>query len=157
GAYGYHGLGDLAVFLFFGLIGVLGIQFLLGFPINHLAWSPAIFVGACSSAVLNANNLRDVENDQQKGKNTLVVLMGYKVGRWYQTILIFSGLVSGFICLGPFNHWITYVAMVPLLVLGVIIIQTLREEEPRSMDRFLKRIALSTFVFTLLLFIQHLI
>lgn len=155
-AYGYFGLGDVSVFLFFGLIGVLGIQFLLGLSIPDLDWTPAIFVGACSAAVLNANNLRDMENDEQKGKRTLIVLMGFTIGRWYQALLLIIGIASGLVCLMPLDNGISIVALMPLLVLSGVIVQTLREGEPRRMDRFLKRIALSTFAFTLLLFIRHL-
>ena len=154
-AYGYVGLGDLAVFLFFGVIGVLGVQFLLGMPWHDLDWSTALCVGASSAAVLNANNLRDVENDTEKGKRTMVVMMGFKAGKWYQVTLLAVSIAAG--CYSIWNCALTWAwtALLPLCIQLVVMLQTMREDVPKLMDRFLKRIALSVFAFSLIHFIQH--
>ena len=77
-AYGYHGFGDLMVFLFFGLVSTLGVFSLYGEGFQWLVLLPAITVGLWSTAVLNLNNLRDHENDKLSKKNTLVVSMGFE-------------------------------------------------------------------------------
>jgi 1,4-dihydroxy-2-naphthoate polyprenyltransferase len=79
--YGYRGFGDLAVFLFFGLLGVMGSAYLFraGWSADDLL--PALWIGFQSMAVLNLNNLRDHENDRQSGKHTLIVRIGYGAGR----------------------------------------------------------------------------
>ena len=72
-AYGYRGLGDVFVFVFFGLVSVVGSQFLYTQQIDKAVWLPAIAIGLLSVAVLNLNNMRDYENDRRSGKHTLVV------------------------------------------------------------------------------------
>jgi len=72
-AYGYNGLGDIFVFVFFGLVGVLGCLFLYIKEIPLLSILPAISVGFLSVGVLNLNNLRDHESDKESGKNTITV------------------------------------------------------------------------------------
>ena len=76
--YGYQGLGDVFVFVFFGLVAVLGTEFLYVKEINIISILPAITIGLLSVAVLNLNNLRDVNSDKAHGKNTLIVKMGFK-------------------------------------------------------------------------------
>src|SRR5690606_9334834 len=73
--YGYQGLGDIAVFLFFGLTGVLGTFFL---HTHQLSWQevlPAASIGFLATGVLNLNNLRDRESDRESGKKSLVVII----------------------------------------------------------------------------------
>jgi 1,4-dihydroxy-2-naphthoate octaprenyltransferase len=79
GAYGYKGLGDVVVLLFFGYIGVLGVAYLLSGELNLYWLLPATFSGLMSVAVLNLNNLRDHENDAKSGKNTIVVKLGFSI------------------------------------------------------------------------------
>lgn len=74
--YGYAGLGELAVFVFFGLVAVLGTQYVLTGRITGAGIAAAVAVGAFSSAVLVANNLRDIPTDAAVGKRTLAVLLG---------------------------------------------------------------------------------
>ena len=77
-AYGYSGLGDVFVFLFFGLLSVLGSYFLFTKTLHWELLLPATAIGCFSTAVLNLNNLRDIENDAEVGKRTLVVKMGFE-------------------------------------------------------------------------------
>ncbi|OZG52134.1 1,4-dihydroxy-2-naphthoate octaprenyltransferase [Pseudoscardovia radai] len=78
--YGYRGLGDLAVFLFFGLVATLGTQYALTSCITAMGICGAISAGLSACAVLGVNNLRDADTDRQAGKNTLVVLLGRQAG-----------------------------------------------------------------------------
>ena len=73
---GYHGLGDAAVFLFFGLVAVVGTTFVQTGTLPMLAWWTAIPVGTLATAILVVNNLRDVDTDSVAGKRTLAVRMG---------------------------------------------------------------------------------
>ncbi|NNE77680.1 MAG: 1,4-dihydroxy-2-naphthoate octaprenyltransferase, partial [Pricia sp.] len=82
-AYGYKGLGDVFVFLFFGLLAVLGSLFLYTKSLTALSVLPAITIGLLSVGVLNLNNLRDYESDKKAGKNTLIVNMGFYNGKIY--------------------------------------------------------------------------
>ena len=73
-AYGYHGLGDLFVFLFFGIVGVFGSFFLFTQEINILAVPGSLYIGSLSCAVLNLNNMRDIENDIKSNKQTFAAV-----------------------------------------------------------------------------------
>jgi len=86
--YGYLGLGDLSVLLFFGLLGVGGTYYLQTHSIDSLITLPALGSGLLATAVLNINNLRDIEQDAKVGKNTLVVRIGPKKGRIYHCVLL---------------------------------------------------------------------
>lgn len=149
--YGYAGLGDLAVFLFFGLLPVIGTYFLNTHHLNALTFLPAISIGLFSSGVLNMNNMRDVENDRNSGKNTMVVRMGSSKGKIYHTALIVAGMVAAVIftvlAQKAFVQWIFLLAF-PLFVRDLI--QINRISEPRLFDPFLKKLSLSTLLFTVL-------
>ena len=151
-AYGYHGMGDLFVFLFFGIIGVFGTNFLMTHEVNWINIFPSICIGALSSAVLNMNNMRDIDNDRKHGKNTLVVKIGAPKSRIYHSFLLIIGLTS----------LVTYLLLIDLLPIGFIalipapiLILNLKKvwsyEDPQSLDPELKKIALSTFGLSLLL------
>src|SRR5690606_8662989 len=75
-AYGYRGLGDIFVFVFFGLLSVLGSMFLFTKFLTLSAILPAASIGLLSTGVLNLNNLRDYETDKRSGKRTVVVILG---------------------------------------------------------------------------------
>ncbi|MCL4120894.1 UNVERIFIED_CONTAM: hypothetical protein GTU68_010486 [Idotea baltica] len=85
--YGYRGLGDISVFIFFGLLGVAGTYYLHTGHLSSALFLPAIACGLLAVAVLNINNLRDIENDEACGKMTLVVRMGATWGRKYHAIM----------------------------------------------------------------------
>ncbi len=86
-AYGYLGLGDLFVLIFFGPVAVAGTYFLMAHQMPDNIWVPAIAFGLLCVAVLNINNLRDIESDKAAGKKTLVVRLGFKKAIWYQYLL----------------------------------------------------------------------
>ena len=98
-AYGYSGMGDLFVFIFFGLLGVAGTYYLHTGHLSSALFLPAIACGLLAVAVLNINNLRDIENDEACGKMTLVVRMGGDWGRKYHAVL----MALAFLCLAIFS------------------------------------------------------
>ena len=94
GAYGYMGLGDLFVLLFFGLVGVGGSYYLMAHQIHYSVALPAYAIGAFATAVLNLNNMRDHESDARAGKITLVVRIGLHAAKRYHAFLLISGLLA---------------------------------------------------------------
>jgi 1,4-dihydroxy-2-naphthoate polyprenyltransferase len=91
--YGYRGLGDIFVFLFFGLVGVLGTYFLHSQLFRWDLLLPASAIGFLSTGVLNMNNMRDYEADKNAGKKTIVVAMGPKNGALYHLFLVGGAVV----------------------------------------------------------------
>ena len=118
-AYGYLGLGDLFVLIFFGFVAVIGVFFLQAHSLPLMIFIPAFGCGLLSVAVLNINNLRDINQDRKAGKNTLIVRIGSKNGRIYHAILLALAVVSYLIfAILNFEHWYNYFFLlaVPLLV-----------------------------------------
>lgn len=148
-AYGYSGKGDLFVFIFFGLVSVLGVYGLYA-PFFYWKIVPvAVGVGLLSVAVLNLNNMRDHINDKKSGKFTLVVKMGIEQAKIYHTALIliacfafaFSSLMFG--DLAP----LSIIALIPLLFHLKRVLETDKEED---LDPELKKVALNTFAISLI-------
>ncbi len=152
-AYGYRGMGDLFVFLFFGLLGVLGSMFLYTKTWFWPSVWPAIAVGLLCVAVLNLNNLRDVVSDKKHGKHTLVVKMGYENGKKYHFLLIIIALICFLIYIGverlPWQVSLFMIAFVPLLI---HLRKVMLTKDPGKLDGELKKVALSTFLLAILLF-----
>lgn len=118
-AYGYLGLGDLFVLIFFGFVAVIGVFYLQAHSLPLMIFIPAFGCGLLSVAVLNINNLRDINQDRKAGKNTLIVRIGSKNGRIYHAILLLLAVVSYLIfAICNFEHWYNYLFLlaVPLLV-----------------------------------------
>ncbi|MDE9441496.1 1,4-dihydroxy-2-naphthoate polyprenyltransferase [Xenorhabdus bovienii] len=117
--YGYMGLGDLSVLIFFGWLSVIGTYYLQANTFDLSTVLPATACGLLSVAVLNINNLRDIESDRQNGKNTLAVRLGAKKARYYHAAL----LIGAILCLAAFtllhlkswSGWLFLLA-VPLLL-----------------------------------------
>jgi 1,4-dihydroxy-2-naphthoate octaprenyltransferase len=86
--YGYLGLGDLAVFVFFGFGAVAGTYYVQAHSVSALAWLAAIPIGALATAILVVNNLRDIETDARAGKHTLAVRLGDRATRAYYLLLL---------------------------------------------------------------------
>lgn len=154
GAFGYRGLGDLFVFLFFGLLSVQGTQFLYTREVLAVAWLPATSIGLLSVAVLNLNNLRDRESDRVAGKRTLVVLMGFDKGKHYHYLLCFLAFaaLSLYVYLQQDNPWAA-ISLVPFVIIGRHLIRIRGIRQPRELDPELKKVALSTFLIALLIYI----
>ena len=81
-AYGYRGLGDLFVFIFFGVVSVMGSYFAMSGVLPWICVLPAAAIGFLSSGVLNMNNIRDIENDSVCGKRTIPVILGIREQRY---------------------------------------------------------------------------
>ncbi|NDV16771.1 1,4-dihydroxy-2-naphthoate octaprenyltransferase [Muricauda sp. TY007] len=154
-AYGYRGMGDLFVFLFFGLLGVLGSMFLYT---KSLGWSsllPAISIGLLCVAVLNLNNLRDIVSDKKHGKITMVVKMGFKNGKRYHFLLILVALISFVLYLWMEDFgWKQSFFMVAFVPLLIHLRKVMMTKDPGELDIELKKVALSTFLLALLFLIS---
>ena len=92
--YGYVGLGDLSVFIFFGLLGVSGTYFLHTGHVDATLFLPALGCGLLAVAVLNINNMRDIENDSECGKRTMAVRLGQRKAKQYHFILLGGALLA---------------------------------------------------------------
>lgn len=117
--YGYMGLGDISVLLFFGILGVCGTYYLQTHQLNLMIFLPALATGLLATAVLNINNLRDIEQDRKAGKNTLAVRLGAKNGRIYHcTLLAVGALCYVIFALANFHHLLSFIFLLayPLLV-----------------------------------------
>jgi len=149
--YGYAGLGDVAVFLFFGILPVVGTYFLNAHHLNPEIFLPAISIGLFSTGVLNLNNMRDIENDRNSGKNTVVVRMGSAKSKHYHTSLIVIGWLTAvtFVALRFQSvYQAIFLLTLPMFVSDLLKIN--RIQEPRQLDPFLKKLSLATLLFTLL-------
>ncbi|WP_029489290.1 1,4-dihydroxy-2-naphthoate polyprenyltransferase [Ochrovirga pacifica] len=150
-AYGYSGLGDVFVFLFFGLLAVVGTEFLYTQQVSWLSFLPAITVGFFSTAVLNLNNLRDRASDILAHKNTLVVKLGTRKAKIYHYFLIVGGMTTVVwykaFHPGTVAGFLFVIAFLPLIK---HLITVLHNQEPVLLDPELKKVALSTFLFAIL-------
>ncbi len=147
--FGYVGLGDLFVFLFFGIVGVAGTYYLHTQTMNFWIFLPASALGMLSSGVLNLNNLRDIENDARTGKKTLVVRLGAQAAKYYHVSLLSLSLLFSLIYTLKYYHSVyqfIYVLTFPLFIYNIHIV--LQNTEPFKLNNELKKLAFSTFAFS---------
>lgn len=153
-AYGYAGMGDLFVFLFFGIVSVWGSYTLHQHEnFNALIFLPSMSIGLLSTAVLNLNNMRDIETDRKAGKMTLPLRMGFENAKKYQAFLILFPFVltMAYRVLSDKNEFWHFSYLI-LLIPAVIILRTMfQTQEPRLLDKELKKVALLTLAFSLIL------
>lgn len=153
-AYGYRAMGDVFVFIFFGLVGVLGCYFLFTQTVTDYILLPAITIGLLSVAVLNLNNMRDRLTDVKVNKNTLAVILGESKVKSYHTALILGGFTSAvvyfFLQSKGLYSFLPLIAFIPLFM---NIIKVYKTDIPKNLDPELKKVALSTFLFSILFFI----
>ena len=152
-AYGYSGFGDLFVFLFFGWVSVIGSNFLFTHIIDWKLFLPATVIGLLSVAVLNLNNMRDIENDKMAGKNTLVVKMGLAWAKNYQHFLILFPLILNFI----FSLLIHKNIYFSFFVFAYFLLHLGRVRDAKKYEDFdpeLKKVALGTFVLSILFWLS---
>lgn len=152
-AYGYNGLGDLFVFIFFGLVSVIGSNFLYTHFLDWKLVLPASAIGMLSVAVLNLNNMRDIENDRAAGKRTLVVKMGLENAKKYHNFLIIAPFILFFVfsILNEHRLILNYFVLIFLLTHLKTVKKATSYEE---FDPELKKVALSTFVLSLIFLIS---
>ena len=149
--YGYAGFGDAAVFLFFGILPVVGTYFLNVHQVNSLLFLPAVSIGLFSTGVLNLNNMRDIENDRNSGKKTVVVRMGSDKSRLYHTSLIILGWLSAILFVAlrfQSVYQVLFLLTLPLFIRDLVKINQI--QEPCQLDPFLKKLSIATLLFTLL-------
>uniref|UniRef100_UPI003CC7A6AB 1,4-dihydroxy-2-naphthoate polyprenyltransferase n=1 Tax=Algoriphagus locisalis TaxID=305507 RepID=UPI003CC7A6AB len=148
--YGYAGLGDISVFIFFGLLGVYGTYFL-----HSLSWDDAVIwigiaLGLFSAAVLNINNIRDIESDTTAGKKSIPVRIGKKAAIIYNWFLILGGnyclIVFAFIT----NEWTSLLALAIFPLMIRIAMNVQRGKDSEAIDPNLKKMAISTLFWVLL-------
>ncbi|MBF8149922.1 1,4-dihydroxy-2-naphthoate octaprenyltransferase [Winogradskyella sp. F6397] len=156
--YGYRALGDVFVFVFFGLVSTLGSYLLFVHSIDHVVILPAISVGLLSVGVLNLNNMRDIESDTNAGKITLAIKLGKKRAKRYHFALIIGAmfvtvLFSLLYYVEPYN-FLYLIAFIPLLI---HVIRIKRAKLPQDFDSQLKVLALSTFLMAILLGVGYIL
>lgn len=151
-AYGYSGFGDVFVFLFFGLLSVLGSYFLFTKEIYFLLTLPAISIGLLSTAVLNLNNMRDYQNDKKSNKNTIVVKIGLKAAKRYHYSLLLLSFISAvsYVVL-TFTKTVQFIFLLAYIPLVIHALFVYNNKEELRLDAELKKVALSTFLFSVLL------
>lgn len=149
GAYGYSGFGDVFVFVFFGWVSVIGSNFLFTHSIDWKLFLPASSIGLLSVAVLNLNNMRDIENDTIAGKNTLVVKMGLNWAKKYQEACIaMASILFIVFCI------VVKVSAIPVIIINIPLLLHIgkikKSEKYEDFDPELKKVALSTFALSIL-------
>ena len=131
--YGYYGLGEVFVFVFFGLVATVGTRYVFDRTAPADAWLSGVSMGLLAAAILVANNVRDIETDQVAGKRTLAVILGRPAARWmYAALVIFAyGMVAGAVAAGvlPPLALLTFVS-IPLAVPPVLTIFTQTDGPP---------------------------
>ncbi len=149
--YGYQGLGDLFVFLFFGLVAVLGAYFVAAHTIDSwILLLPAAGIGFLSVGVLNVNNIRDMKTDAAT-RTTVALRLGPRGARIYQTLLVAAGWICllAYCLLRIFDPWhYLFVLTLPLFLLHLRGVWT---REDRALDPMLPLLVLSTFLLSLLM------
>ena len=150
-AYGYYALGDLFVFIFFGGVSVLGSFYLQAQFLTLELLLPAISIGVFSTAVLNLNNLRDMENDLTSNKITLPILLGLVKGKRYHYFLILVGFLStlsyGYLMGGEYLYFLPLLMIIPF---GKHLHRVSNSSGGKAFDPELKAVSLSTFAFSIL-------
>jgi 1,4-dihydroxy-2-naphthoate octaprenyltransferase len=150
--YGYRGLGDLFVFLFFGIIGVIGVHYVLAHSWNWGSVWNAVAIGALSTGVLNLNNLRDHVNDRSSGKNTMIVQLGFASGKVYHYFILLTAGVAMLISVWQNQNW---VALLPLLIVIANGLKVMSTQDPAELDPELKKVAITALFFSLLQLLPH--
>jgi len=157
-AYGYRGLGDVFVLIFFGFVSVVGSYFLYTCHLDHHVFLPAIVIGLLSVGVLNLNNMRDIESDKQSNKITLAVKLGKKKAKIYHLALVSSALIISILFSLLYysrpTNFLCFLAYIPLIL---HIRAVINAKEPSDYDPQLKVLSLTTFVFALLLGIGYIL
>lgn len=151
-AYGYRGLGDVFVFLFFGLLSVLGSYFLYAKELDILLVLPACAVGLLSTGVLNLNNMRDETSDRTSNKNTLVVKIGGKKAKIYHFIIVILAMIlwAIFALLKDFKP-VQYLFLAGFIPLVLHLKRVYTYQNPKEYDPELKVLAISTFLISVLI------
>ncbi len=148
-AFGYAGLGDIVVFLFFGWVGVLGSYFLQAHSFDWMLIFPATSIGLLATSVLNINNMRDHVEDAKVEKYTMVTILGLRWAKWYHIMLnVFAVLAMSVFMVTIIGSVI--MLLVGLLLFGISTALIFIKEDHEALDPFLKVQAMGTFVYSVL-------
>lgn len=151
-AYGYRGYGDLFVFVFFGLVSTLGVNFLHSKELEILLILPATAIGLLSVGVLNLNNMRDESSDRKSNKNTIVVKIGGAKAKKYHYFLIGLAMILVLVFAVLSNYRLDqYLFLLAFVPLTNHLITVYKNKESNDLDPELKKVALSAFVLSVLL------
>jgi len=153
--YGYMGLGDVFVFIFFGLVSVCGSYFLFTKTFSWDILLPGAAIGMMSMAVLNLNNMRDIESDKLSGKNSFALRIGFRNAMIYEMILLQLPLILILIFLGvngfiQSQKYYAFIVMILLLPLMKVRRQIMAVKNPKELDPFLKQVGIMTFMMAVL-------
>ncbi|THV58663.1 MULTISPECIES: 1,4-dihydroxy-2-naphthoate octaprenyltransferase [Chryseobacterium] len=153
--YGYLGLGDVFVFIFFGLVSVCGSYFLFTKTFSWDILLPGTAVGMMSMAVLNLNNMRDIESDRLSGKNSFALRIGFKNAMIYEMVLLQLPLLLILVFLGmngfmQQQNYYVFIVMILLFPLSKLRRKILSVKEPKELDQYLKQVGIMTFVMAIL-------
>ncbi len=149
--YGYAGLGDIAVLIFFGLLGVAGSYYLHTGSIHLNIWLPALSVGLLSTGVLNVNNIRDIESDKQAGKKSIPVRIGRENAIIYHYFLLILAILAASVFTWlNYRHPVQFIFVLSLPLFWINAKAVKHKSDAKSLDPFLKQLALSTLLFILL-------
>ena len=148
-AYGYRGLGDLFVFIFFGLVSVMGSYFAMSGVLPWICVLPAAAIGFLSSGVLNMNNIRDIENDSVCGKRTIPVILGIRGAKIYHFVITLLAVI----CLVVYTilhsaGWTGYLFLLTLPLLAMHL-KSVYRGEGRALDSQLKFLSITTLLIAL--------
>ncbi|MDF2552546.1 MAG: 1,4-dihydroxy-2-naphthoate octaprenyltransferase [Chryseobacterium sp.] len=149
--YGYMGLGDLFVFIFFGLVSVCGSYFLFTKTFSWDMLLPGTAVGMMSMAVLNLNNMRDIESDKLSGKNSFALRIGFKNAMIYEMVLLQFPLILIliFLALNGFlqsQNYYVFIVMILIIPFAKLRRKIMEVKEPKQLDPFLKQVGILTFM-----------
>ena len=149
--YGYMGLGDISVLVFFGLLGVGGTYYLQTHSIASHIILPAIGSGLLASAVLNINNLRDIEQDAKASKNTLAVRLGAYKGRVYHCILLsVATLCYLAFAVATAISWTNYLFVLAMPLLAKHAIFVYRSQQPSELRPMLAQMSMISLLINIL-------
>ena len=148
--YGYHGLGDIFVFIFFGYVSVFGSFFLQTKIINYELFILAAIIGFLCVGVLNLNNIRDIENDSAMNKKTIPTRIGFSNAKIYQTFLILFSIVLTALLTLKFKPSYNYIfVVIGILPLVYHLFKVRQAKNPIEFKPLLKQLAVSNFFYSI--------
>lgn len=155
--YGYMALGDVSVFLFFGMVAVFGGHYLHNQVISPYPLLPSLALGLWSTAVLNANNMRDMESDQAAGKFTIPLWLGLRKAKIYHSILVIVGGVCLFVFSLNQREPLLLSFGIGFFIMLKALVGVWKSKTVESLDTFLKPQAIGTFLAVAIPFLLFLI
>lgn len=148
---GYIGLGDIFVFIFFGLISVVGTYYLQALRVNYVVFIASIAPGLLSIAILTANNIRDIKTDSQSGKKTLIVRFGYNFGIFeYLFCVIAAHLIPIVLVLITRSHYFSLISVLAIILAIKPVKLILSKSDPKSLIPVLGRTSQMLLIFSVL-------